>query len=88
MQRDEGVVAIVASDTIAETDHSVIETCHHDGQVAVLKRARIPQDPRAVARWRSEVEMLQSIGRHVSIQSAMKCSLLRFELYHDQGHSF
>lgn len=72
MQRDEDAVASLASGTIAETDHSVIEKCYHDGQVAVLKRAREPQDPRAVNRWRNEVKMLQSIGHHVSITSVIE----------------
>jgi hypothetical protein len=66
MQRDGSAVAFSASDTIAETDHSVIQKCYHNGEAAVLKRARKPEDPRAVARWRTEVAMLQSIGRHVS----------------------
>jgi len=70
MQRDEDTVASSATNAIAETDHSVIEKCYHHGVLAVLKRARNPQDPRAVIRWQSEVEMLQRIGRHVSTISS------------------
>ena len=83
------------TEAIAETDHSIIETCYHDGQVAVLKRARNPHDPRAVTRWQSEVEVLQCIGRHVSIESVtvqstsactvlMKIYIMDFTLEHTQ----
>ena len=71
---------MLASDTIAETDHSVIEKCYHQGLAAVLKRARDPQNPRAAVRWRSEVEMLQSIGRHVST-----LSFYLYWSYHDRN---
>jgi len=70
MQRNGGSVAAWALETIAKTDHAVIEECYHDGELAVLKRARNPQDATAVVRWRTEVEMLQSVGRHVSTTSS------------------
>lgn len=50
---------------IEQTHHSTIEECIWQGTIAVLKRVKNVNDPRARDRWKKEVEALRITDNHV-----------------------
>ncbi|KAF4784038.1 hypothetical protein HER10_EVM0003278 [Colletotrichum scovillei] len=63
--------SVTASNIIATTYHSVIESTTHDNHPAVIKRFTFPDNPRTHHRWRKEVEALNLARDHPNISQIL-----------------